>query len=186
MPYEEMRPPQIPRDSTDANLPSRPPDLNRSDADGTRLDAPAPAQLRRVQRSCEICHRRKIRCDKQQPCSHCKRGGVTCLYPHAEHLRRARKPKTTMADVATRISELERTLVSVSNQTAPADTVTSRSKPCDTFGPEGPNPVSSSGQDGGPGVLVQKGSSSQYFNEILISRVLDEVRRTLTTDQVSC
>ncbi|PNH65513.1 hypothetical protein VD0002_g3527 [Verticillium dahliae] len=79
-----------------------------------------------------------------------------------------------MADVATRISELERTLVSVSNQTAPADTVTSRSKPCDTFGPEGPNPVSSSGQDGGPGVLVQKGSSSQYFNEILISRVLDE------------
>lgn len=79
-----------------------------------------------------------------------------------------------MADVATRISELERTLVSVSNQTAPADTVTSRSKPCDTFGPEGPNSVSSSGQDGGPGVLVQKGSSSQYFNEILISRVLDE------------
>ncbi|KAG7114953.1 C6 transcription factor asaR like protein [Verticillium longisporum] len=153
---------------------ARPPDLNRSDADSTRPDAPAPAQLRRVQRSCEICHRRKIRCDKQQPCSHCKRGGVTCLYPHAEHLRRARKPKTTMADVATRISELERTLVSVSNQAATAETVTSRSQPCDTFGPEGPHSVASSGHNGGPGVLVHKGLSSQYFNEILISRVLDE------------
>ncbi|CRK23793.1 hypothetical protein BN1708_013802 [Verticillium longisporum] len=174
MPLEEMSPPHLPRDSTDANLPSRPPDLNRSDADSTRPDAPAPAQLRRVQRSCEICHRRKIRCDKQQPCSHCKRGGVTCLYPHAEHLRRARKPKTTMADVATRISELERTLVSVSNQAATAETVTSRSQPCDTFGPEGPHSVASSGHNGGPGVLVHKGLSSQYFNEILISRVLDE------------
>ncbi|EGY21437.1 uncharacterized protein VDAG_02961 [Verticillium dahliae VdLs.17] len=61
----------IPRDSTDANLPSRPPDLNRSDADGTRLDAPAPAQLRREQDIQTVLSTPlwKAYVDKVEPCT---------------------------------------------------------------------------------------------------------------------
>ncbi|KAM0280548.1 hypothetical protein ACHAQH_003993 [Verticillium albo-atrum] len=137
----------LPRDPPEADPPSRP-DIIHSEAEVIRPDVPSHAQPRRIQRSCEICHRRK--------------------------LRRARKPKTTMADVATRISDLERTLVSVSYKAAAPEPSTFGLRPRSTARPEGPHSTPSSGHGEGPGVLVQKGSSSQYFNEILVSRVLDE------------
>ncbi|KAF7558192.1 hypothetical protein G7Z17_g121 [Cylindrodendrum hubeiense] len=75
----------------------------------------SPATGRRVERSCVICHRRKVRCDKQSPCSQCARGGYTCLYPQTgPPVRRVRK--TTITDVASRISDLEKTLIAVSRE----------------------------------------------------------------------
>lgn len=32
-------------------------------------------------RSCHECSRRKVRCDRHQPCRHCSRTGVQCVYP---------------------------------------------------------------------------------------------------------
>ncbi|ETS75068.1 hypothetical protein PFICI_13552 [Pestalotiopsis fici W106-1] len=45
----------------------------------------APSQL-----SCELCRDRKIKCDKQQPCSHCRTAGVACVAVHRLRLPRGR------------------------------------------------------------------------------------------------
>ncbi|KAL3959755.1 hypothetical protein ACCO45_004872 [Purpureocillium lilacinum] len=47
-------------------------------------DAQLPRKRKRPTVSCSECHRRKQKCDRQQPCFHCTRRGKTeiCLYEH--------------------------------------------------------------------------------------------------------
>ncbi|KAK1996581.1 fungal-specific transcription factor domain-containing protein [Colletotrichum falcatum] len=149
---------------------------------------------RKLERSCQLCHRRKVRCDKKQPCSSCARGGFQCHYPPAgQPVRRARK--TTIADVASRISDLEKTIVAGTAQRpspafrppqSPASTVHSLSVHS-VAGSPGPQTAPSSGPHvkvTGDEILVRKGASSQYFDEFLISRVIEEeqdIQSVLTT-----
>lgn len=35
-------------------------------------------------RSCVICRQRKVRCDKQSPCSNCRRANVACIFPSTD------------------------------------------------------------------------------------------------------
>ncbi|ERT03289.1 hypothetical protein HMPREF1624_01596 [Sporothrix schenckii ATCC 58251] len=69
------------------------------------------APKRVVERSCIVCHRRKVRCDKTMPCAGCVRSGVLCCYP--SNKRAPRQSKTTIADIASRLVQLERTIVAV-------------------------------------------------------------------------
>lgn len=39
------------------------------------------AQPRVPRRVCAACRRRKVGCDKKQPCQHCKKSGTECVYP---------------------------------------------------------------------------------------------------------
>ncbi|KAF6814217.1 fungal specific transcription factor [Colletotrichum musicola] len=164
-------------------------------ASGSGVGAPTG---RKIERSCNLCHRRKIRCDKKSPCASCARGGFACFYPQAgQPIRRVRK--TTIADVASRISDLEKTLTSAAGAGhhnrfggptsvagTPAPSVSSIrpaegiSRPA-TAPPSGPFEKS-----GGDEILVRKGASSQYFDEVLISRVIEEehdIQSVLTTPQ---
>lgn len=163
----------------DSTMSSRPPDVSSQSR--------SPAASRRVERSCVICHRRKVRCDKQAPCSQCSRGGYTCLYPQTgPPVRRVRK--TTITDVASRISELEKTLIAVSREhevqlsirpssnTNSSHVVASHTT-SPTFEPR-PRRTESEAADESPSdeILLKKGTSSQYFNEVLFSRVIEQVR----------
>jgi hypothetical protein len=40
----------------------------------------APQKLR----SCTVCRSRRVRCDKQSPCSNCRRAGIACVFPSAD------------------------------------------------------------------------------------------------------
>ncbi|TIC91163.1 Bikaverin cluster transcription factor bik5 [Colletotrichum higginsianum] len=159
----------------------------------------SPGTGRKIERSCHLCHRRKVRCDKKLPCASCIRGGFQCYYPPVgQPVRRVRK--TTIADVANRISDLEKSLVagavdqhhaafrtpsapgSVSDfasnhhhqqqqqhqqqhhQNPPASAPRSGIAP----------PPESHGKVAGDEILVRKGTSTQYFDEVLISRVIEE------------
>lgn len=131
---------------------------------------------KKLERSCILCHRRKIRCDRSSPCSACLRTGVLCCYPVPE--QPARKPhKTTIADVASRLAQLERTIVAISNepQISPSNDLNdgldmSPTAAIDSVAADEANPCSSNQE-----VLLQNGYSSQYFNEVLLSRLLEEV-----------
>lgn len=142
---------------------------------------------RRSHRSCFLCNRRKVRCDKREPCGPCSRAGKPCAYPPpGEPIRRPRK--TTMADVASRISHLEKSLVSTQNGNAPGSQqpAVPFSKPGSASASATTPYVSPANSDAlrrpesvnGDGVLLQRGSTSQYFNEILLSRVIGEVTPT--------
>lgn len=135
---------------------------------------------RRVPRSCQLCHRRKVRCDKKEPCEPCTRAGKPCVFPPAG--RGLRRPKKTiMADMATRLASLEKTLAQTSDgaeshRSSPRDAVLEsvRSSPYER--PATATPCSSvDRRRSGDDILVQKGSSSQYFNEILLTKVIEEV-----------
>lgn len=44
-------------------------------------------------RSCVTCRRRKVKCDKKQPCSNCARAKIECIFPGPGRApRKSRKP----------------------------------------------------------------------------------------------
>lgn len=57
-------------------------------------------------RSCVICRRRKVRCNKQYPCSNCAKAKVQCIFPAPERAkRRPRKPPD--GELMSRLRRLE-------------------------------------------------------------------------------
>ena len=133
---------------------------------------------KKTERSCLLCHERKIRCDKRSPCANCVRADVLCCYPGVERPGR-RPPKSTIAEVAARVSRLERTITAISNNTSHANkTNSSKKEPIlvldspsgETNAIDTQTLVNSSEE-----LLVQGGYSTRYINEVLLSRVLEEV-----------
>lgn len=142
----------------------------------TRADSPRPAASRkRIERSCLLCHRRKIRCDKKSPCSACTRMGVLCCYPGPE--KNPRRPhKTTISDVSARVARLERTVRALSHDSAHHDSHDPLMPVPQS--PSTPNTAGGSPGNTSGGVLVRGKHSSHYFDEILLSRVVEEVAST--------
>jgi hypothetical protein len=147
--------------------------------DSTHSDA-LNSQSRQLQgtiRSCITCHNRKIRCDKECPCATCLRNNVICCYPEVEQVRR-RPQRTTIIELAQRLARLERT---ISAMTKGAMTQSLDSKPVldiaqsnETVLEQSPAPASSPEE-----LLVRDGESSRYINEVILSRILDNVSTVL-------
>ncbi|KAI1307510.1 hypothetical protein F5Y03DRAFT_352523 [Xylaria venustula] len=57
--------------------PSRP-------ADTASASAATTATAQSKQRSCVVCRTRKVRCNKESPCSNCRRAGIPCVIPSAD------------------------------------------------------------------------------------------------------
>ena len=113
------------------------------------------------------------------------RADVLCCYPGPERAGR-RPPKTTIAEVAARVARLERTITAISNDAPNTD---SNGKPISALTPPlgdgGINETQTVGVSSEE-LLVQDGYSSRYINEVLLSRILEEVGSTLQyTDRTS-
>lgn len=150
---------------------------------------PRTQSNRRIERSCAVCHRRKVRCDKTLPCSHCTRSGFECTYPPAGPIVRRAK-KTTINDVASRISQMEKTIEAFKagqvasprpsgSISSPTPTNTSITTSAATFnGGESRESVPGSNaaeRNRNEGLLLNKGRISHYVNEVLLSRVIEQV-----------
>jgi len=139
-------------------------------------------------RSCEICHQRKIRCDKRSPCSNCVRGNNFCRYPRTE--RQPRRPhKTTITDVSARVSQLERTLATIAKgknrslksfEAVEAESTTrddAEDSPLgNVFVDSESHEIHSEDRASTEEMLVEDGRSSCYVNEALLFRILAEVK----------
>lgn len=51
--------------------------MPKMDADSTSQSASTTPQAR----SCASCRQRRVRCDKQKPCSNCQRASIECIIP---------------------------------------------------------------------------------------------------------
>ena len=134
----------------------------------------ASVRHKRADRSCLLCHQRKIRCDKRSPCANCTRADVLCCYPGPERSVR-RLPKSTIAEVAARVTRLERTINAISNDASPVESkLNPTSDPKSPLGDvnisETPAPKNSPRE-----ILVQDGPCTRYVNESILSHVLEEV-----------
>ncbi|KAJ3569010.1 hypothetical protein NPX13_g6228 [Xylaria arbuscula] len=55
--------------------------------------------------SCTSCRARKLKCNKQDPCSNCERSGSECIFPARKRIQRPRKTKN--AELLQRLKRLE-------------------------------------------------------------------------------
>lgn len=96
------------------------------DAYTSPIPAPGGAGPALNPRSCVTCRRRKVRCDKQMPCSNCRRALIPCVFPapgRAPRQPRPRDPnappKTTThreAELVKRLKKLEGIVEELSGQ----------------------------------------------------------------------
>ena len=66
-------------------------------------------------RSCVTCRRRKVKCDKKQPCSNCARAKIECIFPGPGRApRKSRKPAD--GELMERLRRLEGVVQSLNAQ----------------------------------------------------------------------
>lgn len=66
-------------------------------------------------RSCVTCRRRKVKCDKKNPCSNCVRAKIDCIFPGPGRApRKSRKPPD--AELLERLRRLEGVVTSLNAQ----------------------------------------------------------------------
>ena len=60
---------------------------------------------------CLLCQQRKVKCDRNEPCFHCRKAGVDCVSP-PQHPQRRRKRRFPEAELLARIRRYEHHLKS--------------------------------------------------------------------------
>ena len=64
------------------------------------------AVVRLNPRSCVTCRRRKVRCNKEEPCANCTKAGIECIFPAPGRApRKSRRPPDT--ELLARLKRLE-------------------------------------------------------------------------------
>ncbi|GAB1313400.1 hypothetical protein MFIFM68171_03610 [Madurella fahalii] len=113
------------------------------DAEVAPRNGPGPSRRReKPQLSCNLCRRRKLRCDRQRPCSSCSSRSLTCTYPENLATTSSLSKPAAMHD---RIVQLERLVMSLIPRSVPGSVPghTPNSSPTPDLAP-GPSPGPSS------------------------------------------
>ena len=76
---------------------------------GTPEGAPPPSPKITRGHSCVLCQQRKVKCDRQKPCSNCIRARADCV-PSAPTVPRRRRRKFSEQDLAARLRRCEHLL----------------------------------------------------------------------------
>ena len=80
---------------------------------------PARAGAPRILASCNLCRRRKVKCDRGNPCSNCLRSGAGCVSSAISRIPRGRQGgrRKPDAELLTRIAKLEDLVRNLENET---------------------------------------------------------------------
>jgi hypothetical protein len=163
------------------------------------LPASVPAPLPKL-RSCVVCRTRKVRCDKQSPCSNCRRANIACIFPStdrpprwARHLERGANNAASNppARVMERLRNLESLVKELSGQLEQANAAanltasgssgvnspesSSHGRATDHQSDSSPNNNADSIQKPFGRLVVQDANRSRYVSSGFWSRVNDEV-----------
>ncbi|KAF1737516.1 Bikaverin cluster transcription factor bik5 [Beauveria bassiana] len=145
-------------------------------------------------RSCVTCRRRKVRCDKQMPCSNCRRAQIPCIFPAPGRAPRQQKPKDPNAppksssqrevELIKRLRKLEGIVEELSGQievesgsgrqahsesprVATSGEASSHSQYSSSLDLFGGRPASESGHETNPDVLRKRDVSQQFGRMVL-------------------
>ena len=77
----------------------------------------ASASTSKALASCNLCRRRKVKCDRGNPCSHCLRSGVACVSSNLSRVPRGRQGgrRKPDAELLKRIAKLENLVKNLEN-----------------------------------------------------------------------
>lgn len=138
-------------------------------------------------RSCVVCRSRKVRCDKQSPCSNCRRAKIACILPSKDRPPRwaRRLVQPAPEDVMERIRTLENLVKDLSGQLEEANarvnsvgvSSAAQSPGSSTHDATGTSSTYSDNVQKQFGRLVLRDANqSRYIGSGFWSRVTDEVR----------
>lgn len=156
----------------------------------------ASAVKKRGGRSCQVCHQRKVRCDKKMPsCSRCYTADKPCVYPAPGP--RFRRTKQAMREErqarlaaqhgqAHLFSRAEQPLTYEysSRGKSKSGRLRVKSLPHAVSDTE-PQQEDITGSLTSTDFLLQQGSLSHYFNDVVLSRVLNEVNHSHVSGRIS-
>ena len=150
-------------------------------------------------RSCLVCRSRKVRCDKQSPCSNCRRANIACVFPPADrplrwarqHERRtksaAKDARSGSEHVMDRLRNLEKLVKELRSQLEQANAIAGSAG--DEVSAHDGHPTTGNSEDvslpsHSDGIhhqfgrlILQDSSSSHYISSGFWSRISDEVSR---------
>lgn len=131
-------------------------------------------------RSCVVCRSRKVRCDKQSPCSNCRRANIACTVPSNDRPPRwaRRLAQPAPEDVMERLRTLEHLVKVLSGQLEEANARASsagvssaaQSPGSSTHDPTGDHVQRQFGR-----LVLNDSNQSRYIGSGFWSRVNDEV-----------
>ncbi|KAL6922702.1 hypothetical protein FSST1_006728 [Fusarium sambucinum] len=167
------------------------PDLHSPDRTSPSVSVSGPCNTDRL-RSCLFCRQRKVRCDRQQPCSNCLRFELDCSYPAGRGRAKRRLP------LVDRLQRLEDTIRNLAGQVDASNT-TDGASPAIEVGPRHDHsrghPSTSNGNGSIPdasidqqlGRLMIDDSKSYYISNIMWANLGNEIEelRDLLHDPVS-
>ncbi|QVM09273.1 hypothetical protein D8B26_003937 [Coccidioides posadasii str. Silveira] len=150
-----------------------------------------PSEPRQNPRSCVTCRRRKIRCNKLQPCSNCTKAKVECVFPKPGRAPRKSK-KATEADLLARLKTLESIVRNIGKSTAEEASSTEAKKDAnvnselgvDIFTSRSPKDIELDSVDEEMGRLVINDDKSRYVSHRFWTRFGDEIEEL--KDMIDC
>jgi hypothetical protein len=84
-----------------------------------KTDPPREGVSTLVNRSCNDCNRRKVRCNKRSPCDNCLRLGFECTFPPPGRKARTKTKTSNKSELISRLSLLEREVQRLGAKNAP-------------------------------------------------------------------
>lgn len=105
-------------------------------ADAARTnDVTTPGPAPQHPRSCVVCRQRKVKCDRQQPCSNCTRSACVCVYPTGRGRAPKRARRVADAQLVDKLARLESIVQHLAAENGPG-LVKGSSQPQSTDAPE--------------------------------------------------
>ncbi|KAJ5114847.1 hypothetical protein NUU61_000606 [Penicillium alfredii] len=156
-------------------------DPNDLPADSSHSAVDSPSRLSKPY-SCVVCHRRKVKCDRQSPCSNCAKANVECVYQAPPPPRRRKRERDTNGSV---FQEREKSLRRTSAQPLShedAERYSSQSQiPTVRVGGVRPD-----AEKNGSGRMIMKEGNTVYLDKLLpnAADVLDDVSDSGTDNHV--
>ncbi|KAH3680778.1 hypothetical protein WICMUC_000129 [Wickerhamomyces mucosus] len=78
---------------------------------------------KRIQKACDSCRARKLKCDGGNPCQRCSKSSISCDYTHVEKKRKVHVPReskgTVIKNLDERMSKLENLMTTLVNKLDP-------------------------------------------------------------------
>ena len=161
---------------------------------GLPLPGQAPKRTRRrVPVSCNLCHARKLKCNRQKPCSSCEiRGeGSKCIYASKNLEEEAPAPKRRRVahkddELQQRLDNLERMIVDAANGKTPQGNYPTPGTTSDEQPLTSPTsaPARPEAQHPAVGSLDTRGPNAVYAGDTAFHGILQEVSQN--PEMVAC
>ncbi|RAQ53768.1 hypothetical protein AFGD_006808 [Aspergillus flavus] len=143
-------------------------------ADGLRSPVPANASEGLMKYACTVCKRRKVKCDRREPCSTCVKDHAPCQYRDPVPPRRRKTKQKTVLRTLNGNDDTQKTTVSHQNQEPLAsDDISTR---LHFLQNSSKSLQSDTKSETGPGRLISKGERSIYLDNHLWKTASNEVQ----------